>query len=140
MLAAMWTALQHLADSLFVNLTNLVLIHHDSYLEHVKQGIKLDTWNLLRNAPLFGYGIFPDSMLCAAEQDINKFESAGAAPGSGPGTSQAGEGISDTGLMREEIPTRILVNQIKSNNHGVNSLGIEPGAGGVEEEFQIQAL
>ena len=35
--------------------------------------------------------------------------------------------------MREEIPTRILVNQIKSNNHGVNSLGIEPGAGGVEE-------
>ena len=37
---AMGTALQHLADSIFVNMANLVLLHRDSYLE---QGIKSDT-------------------------------------------------------------------------------------------------
>ena len=87
---AMLTALQHLADSLFVHLANLILLHRDSYLEHVKPGIKPDscTWNLLRNAPMFGHGLFPDSVLATAEQDITKHESAGVAPGPGPGTSQ----------------------------------------------------
>ena len=56
---AMSTPLQHLADSLFVQLTNLILIRRDSYLEHVKPGIKQDTWLHLRNAPLFGYGLLP---------------------------------------------------------------------------------
>ena len=51
--------------------------------------MKLDTWNWLRNAPVFGYGLLPDSVLCTAEQDITKFESAGVAPGSGLGASQA---------------------------------------------------
>ena len=85
---SMGTALQHLADSLFVNLSNLILLHRDSYLEHVKPGIKPDTWNMLRNAPMFGYGLFPDAVLNTAEQDINKYESAGVAPGPGPGASQ----------------------------------------------------
>ena len=68
------TALQHLADSLFVNLANLLLICHDSYLEHVKSGIKPHTWSLLRNASVFGYGLFPDFILCTVEQDISKHE------------------------------------------------------------------
>ena len=85
---SMGTALQHLADSLFVNLSNLILLRRDSYLEHVKPGIKPDTWNMLRNAPMFGYGLFPDSVLNTVEQDINKYESAGVAPGPGPGASQ----------------------------------------------------
>ena len=85
---AMGTALQHLADSLFVNLANLILLRHDSYLEDVKNGIKPDTWNMLRNAPMFGHGLFPDSVLATAKQDITKYESAGAAPGPGPGASQ----------------------------------------------------
>ena len=85
---AMGTALQHLADSLFVNLANLILLRHDSYLEFVKPVVKPDTWNLLRNAPMFGYGLFPDSVLNAAEQDINKHDAAGAAPGPNPGASQ----------------------------------------------------
>ena len=49
---AMGTALQHLADSLFVHLANLILLRCDSYLEFVKPGVKPDTWNLLRNAPM----------------------------------------------------------------------------------------
>ena len=85
---AMGTALQHLADSLFVNLSNIILLRRDSYLEHVKPGIKPDTLNNLRNAPMFGHGFFPDSVLATAEQDISKHESAGVTPGPGPGASQ----------------------------------------------------
>ena len=55
---AMGTSPQHLADSLFVHLTNLILLRRDSYLDHVKSGIKPDTYNQLRNAPLFGHGLF----------------------------------------------------------------------------------
>ena len=77
---AMGTALQHLADSLFVNLSNIILLRRDSYLEHVKPGIKPDTLNNLRNAPMFGLGLFPDSVLAT--------DSAGVAPGPGPGASQ----------------------------------------------------
>ena len=60
---AMGTALQHLADSVFVHLANLILIRRNAYLEHVKPGIKQDTWLHLRNAPMFGYGLFPDAVL-----------------------------------------------------------------------------
>ena len=131
----MGTALQHLADSLFVNLTNLVLIRRDSYLEHVKQGMKPDTWNLLRNAPVFVYGLFPDSVLCTAEQDITKFESAGVAPVPGPGASHTptGEGILGTARMKGETPTEVQVELIKPNSHGANFLEIETGAVDVVE-------
>ena len=43
---------------------------------------------MLRNAPMFGYGLFPDAVLNTAEQDINKYKSAGVGPGPGPGASQ----------------------------------------------------
>ena len=33
---AMGTALQHLADSIFVSMANLTLLRRDSYMEHVK--------------------------------------------------------------------------------------------------------
>ena len=82
---AMGTALQHLADSLFVNLANTILLRRDSYLEHVKNGIKLEH---AKKRPMFVHGLFPDSVLATAEQDITKYESAGAAPGPGPGASQ----------------------------------------------------
>ena len=85
---AMGTSLQHLADSLFVNMSNLVLLRHDAYLEFVKQGVKPDTMNLLRNAPLFGYGLFPDAAIMTAEQDIQKFETSSVAQRPGPGASQ----------------------------------------------------
>ena len=55
---ALGTALQHLADSLFIQLANFIL-RRDSYLEFVKTGLKPDTWNRLRNAPLFSSALFP---------------------------------------------------------------------------------
>ena len=84
---ALGTAFQHLGDSLFVQLANFVL-RRDSYLERVKPGLKSDTWNKLRNAPLFTYGLFPDDVLAIAEQDILKHESSRSAAGPGLGTYQ----------------------------------------------------
>ena len=81
---ALGTAFQHLADSLFVQLANFILLRRYSYLEQVKP----DTWNKLRNAPLFTYGLFPDDVLATAEQDILKHESSRGAPGPGSGTYQ----------------------------------------------------
>ena len=85
---ALGTAFQHLADSLFVQLANFILLRRDSYLEYVKPGLKPDTWNKLCNAPLFTYGLFPDDVLAVAEQDIQKHESNRSAPGPGSGTFQ----------------------------------------------------
>ena len=85
---AIGTALQHLADSLFVQMSNLILLRRDSYLDHVKNGIKPDTYNQLRNAPLFGYGLFPDAAIRTAEQDIASHHSSGSVPRPGPGAAQ----------------------------------------------------
>ena len=85
---ALGTSLQHLADSLFVQLANFVLLRRDSYLEFAKTGLKPDTWNRLRNAPLFSSSLFPDDILATAEQDIAKFEATPSAQGPGPGTGQ----------------------------------------------------
>ena len=65
------TALQHLAD-LFVQLGNFILMQRDSYFNHVCPGMKMDTWNKLRNAHYLGMVFFPDAALNVAEQDINK--------------------------------------------------------------------
>ena len=50
--------------------------------------MKPDTWNRLRNAPVFNSSLFPDDILATAEQDIAKFESTPSAQGPGPGTGQ----------------------------------------------------
>ena len=85
---AMGTSLQHLADSLFVHMSNMILLRRDSYLDFVKLGVKQDTMNLLRNAPMFGYGLFPDAAIMSAEQDIQKHEISSVAQGARPGASQ----------------------------------------------------
>ena len=85
---AMGTAFQHLADSLFVQMSNLILLRRDSYLEHVKNGIKPDTYNQLRNAPLFGHGLFPDAVIRTAEQDIASHHFSCSVPRPGPGAAR----------------------------------------------------
>ena len=69
-------------------MANLILIRRDSYLEHVKSGVKQDTMNILHNAPRFGYGLFPDAAIATAEQDITKHETTGVASGPGLGAPQ----------------------------------------------------
>ena len=67
--------MEYLTDFVFVSMGNLTLPRRDSYLTHVKQGIKLDTLAALRTAPLQAGTLFPDSILKHAEDDIAHFES-----------------------------------------------------------------
>ena len=85
---ALGTSLQHLADSLFVHMSNMILLRRDSYLDIVKPGVKQDTMNSLRNAPMFGYALFPDAAIMTAAQDIQKAESPSVAQGPGLGAPQ----------------------------------------------------
>ena len=69
--------LEHLTDSVFVTVANTTLIRRDSYLSHLKMGIKPDTLAALRTGPLHTAILFPDTVLKQAEQDIANFESKG---------------------------------------------------------------
>ena len=69
-------------------MTNLILLCRDTYLDHVKSGIKPDTYNQLRNALLFGHGLFPDAVICTVEQDIASYQTSGPVCRPGPGAGQ----------------------------------------------------
>ena len=83
----MGKAMQHLADILFVQMGNVTLLRQDAYLDHLKQGIKPDTWCALRNSPLNSSGLFPDDMVRRTEEEIAKSETESRAtqPRSGHG-------------------------------------------------------
>ena len=51
-----------------------MLARRNSYLSHLKAGIKPDTLAALRTAPLHISTLFPDEALKQAEQDIANFE------------------------------------------------------------------
>ena len=73
---AMAKTLEHLTDFVFVTVANTTLARRDSYLSHLKAGIKPDTLAALRTAPL-NITLFPEEALKQAEQDIANFESKG---------------------------------------------------------------
>ena len=70
----MGKAMQHLADIIFVQMENITLLRRDAYLDHLKPGIKPDTWCALRNSPLNSSGLFPDDMVRRAEDENTKAE------------------------------------------------------------------
>ena len=74
---AMAKTLEHLTDFIFVTVANTTLIRRDSYLSHLKMGIKPDTLAALRTGPLHTATLFSDTVLKQAEQDIANFESKG---------------------------------------------------------------
>ena len=69
--------MEHLSDFAFVSMYNFTLIRRDSYLAHVKSGIKQDTLAALRQAPMDLDTLFRDTVLTKAEEDISKFEDRG---------------------------------------------------------------
>ena len=69
--------MEHLTDFVCVSMGNLTLARRNSYLTHVKTGIKPDTLPTLRTAPLQAGTLFPDSVLKCAEDDIADYESKG---------------------------------------------------------------
>ena len=79
--------MQHLADIIFVQMGNITLLRRDAYLDHLKHGIKPDTWCALSNSALNSSGLFPDDMVRRAEEEIVKAETECRAtqPGSGHG-------------------------------------------------------
>ena len=83
----MGKAMQHLADIMFVQMENITLLRRDAYLDHLKQGVKPDTWCALRNSPLNSSGLFPDDVVRRAEEEIAKADTERRAtqPGSGHG-------------------------------------------------------
>ena len=72
---SMAKTLEHLTDFVFVTVANTTLARRDSYLSHLKMGIKPDTFAALRTGPLHIGTLFPDTVLKQAEQDIANFES-----------------------------------------------------------------
>ena len=71
---AMAKSMEHLTDSVFVNMANVTLLRRDSYLAYLKAGIKADTLAALRTAPLHISTLFPDTALKQAEEDISKYD------------------------------------------------------------------
>ena len=71
---AMAKAMEHLTDFVFVNMANTTLLRRDSYLLYLKAGVKADTLNALRSAPLDLDTLFPDKIVKQAEEDIATFD------------------------------------------------------------------
>ena len=67
-------AMEHLTDFVFVNVANTTLLRRDSYLSYLKAGVKADTLNALRAAPLDLDTLFPDKIVKQAEEDIAAFD------------------------------------------------------------------
>ena len=74
---SMAKTLEHLMDFVFVTVANTTLARRDSYLSHLKLGVKPDTFATLQTGPLHIPTLFPDSALKQAEQDFANFESKG---------------------------------------------------------------
>ena len=77
--------MQHLADILFVQMGNITLLRRDAYLDHLRPGVKPDTWCALHNSPLNSSGLFLDDMVRRAEHEIAKAEHCATQPGLGHG-------------------------------------------------------
>ena len=106
-----------------MHMSNLILLIRDSYLDYVKLGVKQDTMNLLRNAPMFGYGLFPDAAIMTAEQDIQKHEASSVAQGPGPGHT----GIDLTTVRIGNLLPHLNRPPNSSNSLGDSSVGVVPG-------------
>ena len=66
-------SMEHLSEFVFITMGNLMLARRDAYLSHLRTGIKPDTLNVLRTAPLHIPTLFPDAAVKKAEEDIALF-------------------------------------------------------------------
>ena len=67
--------MEHLSDFVFISMGSITLTRRDAYLSHLRTGIKPDTFNALRTAPLHINTLFPDSVIRRADEDIAPFKS-----------------------------------------------------------------
>ena len=69
--------MEHLIEFVFISMGNLSLARRDSYLTHIKSGVKPDTLTGVRTAPIHIATLFPDSIIKKAEEEIAHFECKG---------------------------------------------------------------
>ena len=67
-------AMEHLTDFIFITMGNLALACRDSYLSHLKNGVKPDTFAALRTGPLHIATLFPESVVKKAEEEIALYD------------------------------------------------------------------
>ena len=75
-------AMEHLTDFVFITMGNITLARRDSYLSHIKNGVKADTLAALRLAPLQLGTLFPDTVIKRAEEEISHHDSKSQASAS----------------------------------------------------------
>ena len=68
-------AMEHLTEFVFFTMGNLTLARRDAYLNHLKNGIKPDTFAALRTGPLHIATLFPESAIKRAEEEIAHYDS-----------------------------------------------------------------
>ena len=78
-------AMEHLSDFTFVSMANITLCRRDSFLAHLKSGLKQDTLAALRQATLDLLALFPDSVLKKAKDDNGRFQDKGRCHGQAGG-------------------------------------------------------
>ena len=67
-------AMEHLTDFVFITMGNLALTRRDSYLSHLKNGVKPDTFAALRTGPLHIATLFLESVVKKAEEEIALYD------------------------------------------------------------------
>ena len=68
-------AMEHLTDFVFITMGNLALARRDSYLSHLKNGVKPDTFAALRTGPLHIVTLFTETVVKKAEEEIALYDS-----------------------------------------------------------------
>ena len=141
---AMGKLLQHLSDFTFTQMANLTLVRRDSYLEHLKQGVKPDTFSALRNCPLNRYALFPDTVIRKAEDEIANMKMLSVPPsplqamwGSQGGTKKVRIGINHTPLLgKVRIRLKPLATLVKTCRPGKPLAGTaDQEVGGAEDHL-----
>ena len=67
-------AMEHLTDFVFITMGNLALARRDSYLSHLKNGVKPDTFAALRTGPLHIATLFSEPVVKKAEEEIALYD------------------------------------------------------------------
>ena len=67
--------IEHLSNFVFICMVNITVARRDSYVTHMKSGIKQDTLSALRQAPLHMATLFPDNKL--KKVDIAQYNNKG---------------------------------------------------------------
>ena len=64
------SSMQDVSEFVFINMANVTLLRHDSYLDLLKPRVKFDTVAALRTSPLCMTSRFPGSIIPCTEKEI----------------------------------------------------------------------